>query len=412
MAAFSDPINCWNSVLTKAFRGILCLLFSWVPYLPVTTAGAEDVDQSKLSIATERSFKNLSVRRPIVLTHAGDGTNRVFIASEHGVIHVVPNDQGVKKTTVFLDIEKKVTYKDKQNEEGFLGLAFHPDYKKNGQFFVYYSTKDAAQTSVISRFRVTSDDPNRADPASEEELMRIKQPFWNHNGGNILFGPDGCLYIGLGDGGSGRDPKGNGQNRATLLGNILRIDVDRQDDGKKYAIPKDNPFVGMKDARPEIWAWGFRNPWGMTFDAETGLFWVADVGQDIWEEVNIVQKGGNYGRNLREAKHKFGDNGSGPRDDLIDPIWEYDHKVGKSITGGRVYRGKRIKQLVGAYLYADYVSGKIWALRYDANKKKVTANRPLHDNKMPIISFGEDQDGEVYLTDALGQIHRFVEAKK
>ena len=412
MAAFSDPINCWNSVLTKAFRGILCLLFSWVPYLPVTTAGAEDVDQSKLSIATERSFKNLSVRRPIVLTHAGDGTNRVFIASEHGVIHVVPNDQGVKKTTVFLDIEKKVTYKDKQNEEGFLGLAFHPDYKKNGQFFVYYSTKDAAQTSVISRFRVTSDDPNRADPASEEELMRIKQPFWNHNGGNILFGPDGCLYIGLGDGGSGRDPKGNGQNRATLLGNILRIDVDRQDDGKKYAIPKDNPFVGMKDARPEIWAWGFRNPWGMTFDAETGLFWVADVGQDIWEEVNIVQKGGNYGWNLREAKHKFGDNGSGPRDDLIDPIWEYDHKVGKSITGGRVYRGKRIKQLVGAYLYADYVSGKIWALRYDANKKKVTANRPLHDNKMPIISFGEDQDGEVYLTDALGQIHRFVEAKK
>ncbi|MFP6693848.1 MAG: PQQ-dependent sugar dehydrogenase, partial [Pirellulales bacterium] len=316
------------------------------------------MDQSKLSIATERSFKNLSVRRPIVLTHAGDGTNRVFIASEHGVIHVLPNDQGVEKTTVFLDIEKKVTYKDKQNEEGFLGLAFHPDYKKNGQFFVYYSTKDAAQTSVISRFRVTSDDPNRADPASEEELMRIKQPFWNHNGGNILFGPDGCLYIGLGDGGSARDPKGNGQNRATLLGNILRIDVDRKDDGKKYAIPKDNPFVGMKDARPEIWAWGFRNPWGMTFDAETGLFWVADVGQDIWEEVNIVQKGGNYGWNLREAKHKFGDKGSGPRDDLIDPIWEYDHKVGKSITGGRVYRGKWIKQLVGAYLYADYVSGK------------------------------------------------------
>ncbi|MFP6666884.1 MAG: PQQ-dependent sugar dehydrogenase [Pirellulales bacterium] len=412
MAAFSDQINCWNSALTKAFRGVLCLLVSLVPYLPVTTAGAEDVDQSKLSIATERSFKNLSVRRPIVLTHAGDGTNRVFIASEHGVIHVLPNDQGVEKTTVFLDIEKKVTYKDKQNEEGFLGLAFHPDYKKNGQFFVYYSTKDAAQTSVISRFRVTSDDPNRADPASEEELMRIKQPFWNHNGGNILFGPDGCLYIGLGDGGSARDPKGNGQNRATLLGNILRIDVDRKDDGKKYAIPKDNPFVGMKDARPEIWACGFRNPWGMTFDAETGLFWVADVGQDIWEEVNIVQKGGNYGWNLREAKHKFGDKGSGPRDDLIDPIWEYDHKVGKSITGGRVYRGKRIKQLVGAYLYADYVSGKIWALRYDVNKKKVTANRPLRDNKMPIISFGEDQDGEVYLTDALGQIHRFVEAKK
>src|SRR5690606_38635337 len=177
----------------------------------------------------------------------------------------------------------------------------------NGQFFVYYTTRDAAHTSVISRFRVSKDDPNKADPDSEEELLRIPQPFWNHNGGNIIFGPDGYLYIGLGDGGSANDPMKNGQNLKTLLGKILRIDVDRTEGDKKYAIPKDNPFVGKENARPEIYAYGIRDIWGISFDEETGLLWAADVGQNLWEEIDLIVKGGTYGWNLREGFHKFAD---------------------------------------------------------------------------------------------------------
>lgn len=404
--------HCKESSKSRRIRTVLLVAALFAAWVSDTETCRAEVDQSELPIATERAFPNVNIRRPIVLTHAGDGTDRVFLASQLGVIHVFPNDQDVKETSVFLDIEKKVTYQDKQNEEGFLGLAFHPNYKQKGEFFVYYTTTDAAHTSVISRFRVSSDDPNRADSASEEELLRIKQPFWNHNGGNIVFGPDGYLYIGLGDGGSARDPHGNGQNRGTLLGNILRIDVDHKDEGLNYAVPKDNPFAGEEGVRPEIWAYGLRNVWGMAFDRKTGLLWVGDVGQDTWEEIDIVRKGGNYGWNLREGKHKFGDHGVEARDDLIEPIWEYHHNVGKSITGGRVYRSQRVPRLVGSYVYADYVSGKIWALRYDAKNKEVLANHSLRDKKMPIIAFGEDETGEVYLTDVFGQIYRFVETEE
>ena len=251
--------------------------------------------------------------------------------------------------------------------------------------------------SVISSFRVSKDDPNRADPNSEVVIMRVKQPFWNHNGGTIIFGPDGYLYIALGDGGSADDPRGNGQNLKTLLGTILRIDVNRKSRRRNYAIPRDNPFVRRpRNARPEIWAYGLRNVWRMAFDRKTGKLWAGDVGQKLWEEINIITKGGNYGWNLREAKHPFGPNGSGPRKGLIDPIWEYSHTIGKSITGGHVYRGKRLPALAGKYLYADYVSGQIWALKYDAKKKRVTGNRPILGNKMPVITFGEDEEGEVY----------------
>jgi glucose/arabinose dehydrogenase len=351
--------------------------------------------------------------RPIILTHADDKTNRIFVATQRGVLHVFPNDQQATQTKVFLNIQKKVVYIDKKNEEGLLGFAFHPNYKQNGQFFVYYTTTDAEHTSVVTRFRVSKDDPNRADPNSEVEIFRIKQPYWNHNGGTIAFGPDGYLYIALGDGGAGKDPHGNGQDLNTLLGTILRIDVDHNSHGKNYAIPKDNPFVNRGEkARPEIWAYGLRNVWRLSFDRKTGALWAGDVGQDIWEEINIITKGGNYGWNLREAKHPFGPNGSGPRSDLIDPILEYHHDVGKSITGGNVYRGKRLKKMLGgAYLYADYVSGKIWALRYNAKKKKVTANRPIPGNKMPVITFGEDEQGDTYfcIVAANGKgIYRFV----
>ena len=409
----------------NSFIVVLALLsvsFSAIP-LPA------QVDESPLPLKAEVAFPQLKWAgwspvndkglplplRPIVLTHAGDGTNRLFVATQRGVIHVFPNDQQATRTKVFLNIQKKVVYIDKQNEEGLLGFAFHPQFKQNGQFFVYYTTTDAEHTSVVTRFRVSKDDPDKAEANSEEEIFRIKQPYWNHNGGTIAFGPDGYLYIALGDGGAGKDPHGNGQNLKTLLGSILRIDVDHKSKGKQYAIPKDNPFVNRgENARPEIWAYGLRNVWRLSFDRKTGALWAGDVGQDIWEEINIIRKGGNYGWNLREAKHPFGPNGSGPRSDLIDPILEYHHDVGKSITGGNVYRGKRLKMLRGAFLYADYVSGKIWALHYNAKKKTVTANRPIPGNKMPVITFGEDESGDTYfcIVAANGKgIYRFVPTK-
>ncbi|MDA1017130.1 MAG: PQQ-dependent sugar dehydrogenase [Planctomycetota bacterium] len=352
--------------------------------------------------------------RPIALTHPGDGSNRVIMATQQGVIHAFENHDKPQKSTVLLDHSKKVVYIDNKNEEGLLGVAFHPKFKDNGQFFLYYTTKDAEHTSVVSRFTV-SKKTGVSSSATEEEILRIKQPYWNHNGGTIAFGPDGLLYVALGDGGAGNDPHGNGQNLGTLLGSILRIDVDHKTASKNYSIPKDNPFVKTKGACPEIYAYGLRNVWRLSFDRETGALWAADVGQNLWEEINIITSGGNYGWNLREGMHTFGKNGSDARDGLIEPVWEYDHNVGKSITGGHVYRGKRLPGLAGLYLYADYVTGKIWALKYDAKAKKVVSNQSIPTDKMPVISFGEDEAGEVYFTIVTSNgrgIYRFEETGK
>jgi glucose/arabinose dehydrogenase len=377
--------------------------------LLASTSGAAEVNTSPSGFQITRAYPQLRLRRPVVITNAADGSQRLFVASQQGVIQILPSEQSAKTTKTFLDIEKKVVYVDKQNEEGLLGMAFHPKYKDNGEFFVYYTTTDKPHTSVVSRFRVSKDNPDVADPNSEEELLRIAQPFWNHNGGTLAFGPDGYLYIALGDGGKADDPFGNGQNLKTLLGSILRIDIDNKGKTTPYAIPQDNPFVGRKDARPEIFAYGVRNPWRLSFDRQTGTGWIADVGQKLWEEIDILVAGGNYGWNLREATHKFGPEGSEARDDLIDPIWEYHHNTGKSITGGSVYRGKKLPGLVGQYLYGDYVSGKFWALEVDADKKKTVANRPIHSSidGIPVITFGEDEAGEVYFGDAFGRLFQF-----
>lgn len=359
-----------------------------------------------------QAFPELRIARPIVVTHANDGSNRLFVASQIGKIYCFENKADVTEPNLYLDIEESVRYIDKENEEGLLGFAIHPDYKKNGQFFLFYTTTDEPHVSVISRFNVSSTDPSKADPDSEVELMRIPQPFWNHNGGTLAFGHDGYLYIALGDGGKANDPFKNGQNLATLNGSVLRIDVDKKSKDHNYAIPADNPFVGLKEARPEIYAYGFRNVWRLSFDRETGALYAADVGQNIWEEINIVVKGGNYGWNLREAKHKFGDNGSEASDKLIDPIFEYHHDVGKSITGGHVYRGSAVPSLKGMYMYADYVSGKVWALEHTPSGK-ILGNHEIKSMNLPIITFGEDEQGEVYLTTQLGGgiIYKFATAK-
>lgn len=375
-----------------------------------TTISGNEVDNRPLALQGVPAFSKLKwtgwegvteqgkvvEHRPIFLTHAGDGSHRNFVAIQQGTIHVFPNDPNALKTKIFLDITKKVFYSDQENEQGLLGLAFHPNYKKNGEFFVFYTIRKPKLTNVISRFRVSKEDPDQADPDSEEEIFRISHSFWNHDGGTICFGPDGFLYVVLGDGGAANDPFKNGQNLKTLLGKILRIDVDRRDEGKKFGIPKDNPFVGTEGAAPEIWAYGVRNPWRIAFDRKTGRLWAGDVGQNLYEEIDLIVKGGNYGWNVREGFHPFGESGVGPRKDLIEPIWEYHHDIGKSITGGLVYRGKRLPELEGHYLYGDYVSSSIWALKYDEAKRRVIANRPLVRTNVPIFSFGEDERGEIY----------------
>jgi glucose/arabinose dehydrogenase len=382
--------------------------------IPSFSSGRESESPAKPAVKTVRTFKNLRINRPIIITNANDGSNRLFIASQYGKVYVMPNDPSVETPDVFMDIQKQVTYKDRENEEGFLGLAFHPKYKSNGHLFVYYTSKKAPRLSVISRFTVSKSDPNHVDNSTEVEIMRIKQPFWNHNGGTICFGPDGYLYVGLGDGGAANDPQGNGQNRKTLLGSILRIDIDSKSGDKNYSIPKDNPYYLSKDWRNEIYAYGLRNVWRMSFDRKNGTGWIADVGQNLWEEINILEKNGNYGWNIRESMHPFE---KAPRKEkqgekFVDPIFEYNHETGKSITGGVVYRGKKHPELDGAYLYADYVTGHLWALKYNFDTKKANNMEILgeHINPekqffAPVITFGEDEAGEVYFSSVNGRIY-------
>ena len=355
-----------------------------------------------LPLETEIAFPRLQFERPLEFTYAHDGTDRVFVVEQHGVIHVFANQADVARTDVFLDIQQVVSREG--NEEGLLGLAFHPRYRENGEFFVYYSTRPRA--SVLSRFRVSPENPNRADRESEEELLRIPQPYSNHNGGSIKFGPDGFLYIGMGDGGSAHDPQGNGQSLETLLGKVLRIDVDRRSDGKRYAIPPDNPFVGQGPrVREEIWALGVRNIWRLGFDRETGDLWAGDVGQNRYEEIDLIVRGGNYGWKMREGKHPFEPQAARAGGPLIEPLVDYYHSEGRSVTGGLVYRGSRLPEYRGAYFYGDFVSGTVWVCRLDG--ANVIENRQVARTGLAISAFGEDQAGELYFTAFDGHLHRF-----
>jgi glucose/arabinose dehydrogenase len=380
---------------TRTLVPSLCAIFA----LCCASAGVEPS-----SLTLEPAFPSLDFTRPVDLQHPGDGTNRLFVVEQAGVIHVFENQSDVGDTGVFLDIQDRVN--DEGNEEGLLGLAFHPEFETNGYFYVDYTAANPRRT-VIARYRVDSANPDQADPQSETVLLEVPQPYSNHNGGQIAFGPDGFLYISLGDGGSGGDPQENGQNPATLLGSILRIDIDNPSEGRPYGIPSDNPFVdGANGARPEIYAYGLRNAWRFSFDPETNRLWAADVGQNAFEEVDIIEKGKNYGWDVMEASSCFEPEEGCDQADLTLPIWEYGREDGVSVTGGYVYRGTRAPQLTGRYLVADYASGKVWALEYDG--RQTAQAELLMDTDLNISSFGVDQNGEQYVLAFDGNVYHFA----
>ncbi len=355
-------------------------------------------------LETVRAFPKLTFERPVEVTSPPGESGRNFVLEQKGRVLVFEDRDDVEEAKVFLDLRDVV--RSTGNEEGLLGLAFHPKYRETGEFFVYYSTTPRA--SVIARYRVSKDDPNRADRDSEERLLVIPQPYENHNGGSIRFGGDGFLYIGLGDGGLRDDPHGNAQNLSVLLGKILRIDVDRREGERPYAIPKENPFVETEGARGEIWAYGFRNPWRIAFDRQTNELWTADVGQDRFEEVDLVRRGGNYGWNIREGFHDFEPSDPEKELELIDPLVEYFHGDGQSITGGVVYRGERLKEYVGAYFYGDYLSGKVWVVRQFCGR--VSENPQVAATSLQIAAFGETADGEMVLCCFDGGLYRMAPA--
>ena len=350
-----------------------------------------------------RAFPNLTFSRLTNLVQPDDGRDRIFVTEQPGRIRVFPNDQQASSAETFLDIRDRVSERD--IEEGLLGLAFDPDFRQNGHFFVYYSAANPRR-SVISRFSVSPSNPDVADSGNEFVIMEIAEPFGNHNGGQIAFGPDGFLHIGVGDGGSGADPLGNGQNTGTLLGTILRIDVDGVSSGRSYRIPPDNPFVNVAGAREEIWAYGLRNPWRFSFDIATGLLWVADVGQNRWEEIDIVEQGLNYGWNIMEGRHCFSPSSGCDTAGLETPVAEYGRSEGCSVTGGYVYRGSLTPSLLGAYVYGDFCSGNIWGLRYDG--QSVTEEMLLARSDLLIASFGQDVAANLYILDWAGGIYYLV----
>jgi glucose/arabinose dehydrogenase len=355
-------------------------------------------------LSLENAFPNLSFNDPLDLQNSGDGTNRIFVAERAGRIKVFPNSSSVTSLNTFLDITDRVSG---GGEMGLLGLAFHPDYENNGYFYVNYTVSNPRKTR-ISRFQVSSENPDSADKNTELILLTFNQPYPNHNGGWIGFGPDdGYLYIGTGDGGSGGDPQNNGQSIETFLGKILRIDIDNQDPGLEYAIPSSNPFIDSTGSVvKEIYAWGMRNPWRNSFDPVTGWLWSADVGQNQWEEIDIIENGKNYGWRCYEGTHQYNTNGCN-YPEYIDPVWEYSHSLGCSVSGGYVYRGPTVPELIGKYIYADYCTRTVWSLEYDG----ITPpdNQTLLTAPGSVVSFGIDECSELYIvTFSPDRIYRFT----
>jgi glucose/arabinose dehydrogenase len=381
------------------FAFFVALLFNFSCFQEMENDDQEPVDKGPIIL--KEAFPSLTFNRPVDFQHVGD---RIFIVEQRGVISVFQNDSEVEEKSVFLNIESRVN--DQGNEEGLLGLAFHPDYENNGYFYVNYTAASPRRT-VISRFQVSGSNPVRADESSELVILEFNQPFSNHNGGQVSFGADGYLYIATGDGGSGGDPQNHGQRRETLLGTILRIDVNGEEGDRNYAIPGDNPFVNNEEGfREEIYAYGLRNPWRFSFDAQTNELWTGDVGQNRAEEIDIITKGGNYGWRTMEGFSCFNPASGCDQEGLILPIWEYTHINGdRSITGGFVYRGTEISDLQGLYVYGDFVSGRIWTLDFSDLDNPI--NTELMRANFSVSSFGIDQSDELYLCGFDGKIYKF-----
>lgn len=337
--------------------------------------------------------------RPVFLADPDDGSGRLFVVEQGGRIWILSGESGVSPP--FLDLSDQVAT---SSEQGLLSMAFHPDFANNGLFFIYYT--DLEGHTQVERFAISPDDPDQADLESRTTILTVEQPYSNHNGGLLLFGPDGYLYIGLGDGGSFGDPLDNGQDRTDLLGSILRIDIDS---GDPYAIPEDNPFANGEEGAPEVWNYGLRNPWRFSFDRETGDLYIADVGERDFEEVNVEPAGSggglNYGWNLAEGDDCF----AAPdceEHDLVWPVFTYSHEFGCSVTGGYVVRDPELQALNGVYLFADYCSGFLWGLMPDGDGGWIIAG-PI-ETELSVSSFAEDATGRVYLIDLEGGIYRLA----
>jgi len=390
---------------------------------------AEQLPSLSLTVA----FPNLKFNRPLWMEEIPDDSKRVIVIEQDGKVYVFPRDASAKNPKTFLDLTPRKPHV--QNEEGLLAFAFHPQFKSNGLLYLYY-VQQAPKRSILSEVHLSKNDPDQADLSTERILLEIPQPYWNHKGGTLIFGPDGFIYLSVGDGGDANDPHNVGQSGHHLLSKILRLDVNSRTGNLPYGIPKDNPFVATDNGklkadpfdtqpegvRPEIWAYGLRNVWRMSFDRETGDLWAADVGQDKWEEVDLITKGGNYGWSVREGFHDF--KKTRVQGKPLDPVIEYphnpglsaeckfpDHSPGVSIDGGYVYRGKKIPSLRGVYTYADYGMGTIWGFRYE--NAQVTAHGTLvsgNPSRNP-VSFAEDREGELYLLCFDGNIYALTEKK-
>lgn len=368
------------------------------------SAAAEQITRQRAPLVANVALTKIAsgFHRPLYVTHAGDGSGRLFLVEQSGKIWIMNN--GAKSAQPFLDVSRLITpaaLTNQYTEQGLLGLTFHPDYIDNGAFFINYT--DVNQATVVARYQVSLSNPDFADANSGQIIFHLQQPYVAHNGGHIAFGPDGYLYVALGDGGDANDPLGAGQNRQLLLGSILRIDVDG---APPYTIPPDNPFVSDDAARDEIWSYGWRNPWRFSFDRVTGDMYIGDVGQREWEEISFESVdsigGANYGWNVFEGNHLFA---GGEAEYHASPIFVYGHSHGCSVTGGYVYRGEAIPDLEAVYLFGDYCSGRIWVTWRDPDFAWSAAE--FMQTGFKISSFGEDEAGELYVIDYRGDLYRF-----
>jgi glucose/arabinose dehydrogenase len=380
---------------------LLCFLLILVVQFPITITAQGDIPNPPDPALYQWATFVDGVDSPIYVTHAGDGSGRVFVAEQAGPIFVVEN--GLLNPTPFLDLSDIViddVIKGGYTERGLLGLAFHPDYAKNGFFFVYYIDKSG--TAILARYKVLASDPNQADPASAVTLLTISQPYDNHKAGQLAFGPDGYLYIGVGDGGNNGDPQGYAQNKQSLLGKLLRIDVNSE----PYSIPPTNPFIKADNVAHEIWAFGLRNPWRFSFDRATGDLYIGEVGEHALEELDFQPAsspgGENYGWNIYEGNTKFLPDATDI--ESVKPIFTYEHTTGCSIVSGYVYRGKALPALQGVYFFSDYCVGRVWSAYRDASGTwKIEV---FSDLGTPVSSFGEDEAGELYAVAYTGSVLR------